>query len=833
MARRHLIIDNFASAGILVAETALQAGHADLVARHQAFEIAIQGRLQGAVVDTALRARDAIIQRAGRDVGLDIVRVRADGIVARIGAAQAHTSDIDALARINILVAKRRSGRHRQGVALDAVVPKADLRTRCAVIGLVDAVETHVQGTHRDVGRGAAGIGAQHIVAGVGAAHAHVRHRNGLADACILVAKGCIARQRQGVALDAVVAKADLRARRAVVGLADAIKTHVQGPRADVGRGAAGIRVQHIVARILARQVARRHLIIDNFASAGILVAETALQAGHADLVARHQAFEIAIQGRLHGAVIDAALRARDAVVQDACRDGRRAICRAGSQAIVAQFVAAQGEAAGVHSLAAAHILVEESGAAADADGVARHHVAQHKAGAVVAQVAVIYLAIAADTYRQGARRDGKGGRAAHRDIVLGRPQARRCIVAHIARVAAVAEAAVDARVAIEQSHIAYRAEEGRQLTIVDLARGVAREVHLQRLQESLQHRRRVAVVDAPHAAEIIVVEHALLLHLRRAAAAGAAAIHLHQRRFIIEKTIGKRGTGGHAAGYRAHCRIAVACHGAAAEDMADAARAFTDQSAHVFPGQDGIGRVCPAHGAAGVRIIDAAAIQAHQAADAARAADIAGGIRLAQRALVIADQAADHFTRARHHAGGVRGRDAGAGRIQSRQAADGAAAVGIHARDRAAADGHRDGAAVAAHQAADIALAADGHAAVHAIDSAAHDIARQRAHVRRAADTAAAQGQVAQGTALDGAKQACRRPGRQAAVDFQIAESKSGAIEHAGKTAAAAGNRHKTLAIVPVRRAAGVDIASQAIAVAKTQAGNALQAVDIGEQIR
>ena len=560
--------------------------------------------------------------------------------------------------------------------------------------------------------------------------------------------------------------------------------------------------------------MAGRYLIIDRFAGADILVAEAALQAFHADLVARRETFEVAVQGRLQGTVVDAALRARDAIVQQAHRDGRRTVRRRRGQAVVAQFIADQGQAARVHGLAAAHVLVEEGGAAAGADVVARHQIAQHETGAVVTECAVIDLAVAADAHRQRARRDGEGRRAAQGDVVLGRPQARRRIAAHVARIAAVAEAAIDARVAIKQSHIADRAEEGGQLAIVDLTCGVARQVHLQRLQESLQHRRRIAFVDAPHAAEIVVVEAGLLPHLRRTEAGGAAATGLHQRRFIIEKTIAERGAGGHAAGHRAHVRIAVASHGAAAEDMADAARAFTDQSAHVFPGQDGIGGGGPAHGAAGVRIVDAAAVQAHQAADAARAADIAGGIRLAQRALVVADQAADHFTRARHHAGGIRSRDAGAGRIRSRQAADGAAAIGIDAGDGAAAAGQRDGAAVAAHKAADIALAADGHAAVHVLDSAADHIASQRAHVRRAGDAAAAQDQVAQGAALHGTKQACRRTWHLAAVDHQIAERKSAAIEHAGKTAAAA-NRHEALAIVPVHGAAGVEIAGQAIVVA------------------
>ena len=239
-----------------------------------------------------------------------------------------------------------------------------------------------------------------------------------------------------------------------------------------------------------------------------------------------------------------------------------------------------------MHGLATAGVLVEEGGAATNAEVVARHHVTQHKTGAVVAQRAVIHLAIAAHAHRQRARRDGEGRRAAQADVVLGRPQTRRRIVAHIARVAAVAEAAIDARIAIEQSHIGYRPEESGQLAIVDLACGVVREVHLQRLQESLQHRRRITFVNTPYTAEIVVVEDALLLHLRRAAAAGTTAIGLHQRGFKIEKPIAERGTDSHVAGDRAHCRIAVAGHGAAAEDMADAARTFTDQSAHVFPGQ-------------------------------------------------------------------------------------------------------------------------------------------------------------------------------------------------------------------------------------------------------
>ena len=239
-----------------------------------------------------------------------------------------------------------------------------------------------------------------------------------------------------------------------------------------------------------------------------------------------------------------------------------------------------------MHGLATACILVKESSTAADADVVARHHIAQHKTGAVITQGAVIDLAIAPHAHCQGARRDGEGGRAAQADVVLGRPQARQVVIAHVERIA-VAEAAIDARVTIEQAHVADGAEEGGQLAIVDLAAGIVRDVHLQRFQKSLQHRRRVAVVDAPDAAEIVAVETALLLHLGCRAAAGAALVHLDAGRFVIPE--GKRhsrarvGTAHHAA--RRAGGKTVAGHGTAAVDIAGTAarHAPADQPAQVF----------------------------------------------------------------------------------------------------------------------------------------------------------------------------------------------------------------------------------------------------------
>ncbi|MNN08345.1 hypothetical protein D3C81_1211980 [compost metagenome] len=349
---------------------------------------------------------------------------RFQDVITRIGALQAETAGRHQFSGTRILVGKAAAAAHHADHILvqHAVRRRADGGGSRAVIRLVDAIEAHVQDARRDVGRGRARISPEHVVTRIATTQRHIRHVHGLARSCFLVAKRGIARHRQDVALDAVVTKRHLRARRAVVGLVDAVKTHVQGARRDIGRGAARISIEHIVARIGARQVARRHLIIDHFASTRIFVAETALQAGHADLVARHEAFEIAIQGRLQAAVVDAVLRARDAIVQDARRDGRRTVRRRRGQAVVAQLIAAQGQAAGVHGLAAAHILVEESGAATDADVVARHQIAQHVAGAVVAQSPVIDLAIAADAHRQRARRDGKGRRAAEGDVVFGRP---------------------------------------------------------------------------------------------------------------------------------------------------------------------------------------------------------------------------------------------------------------------------------------------------------------------------------------------------------------------------------------------------------------------------
>ena len=71
-----------------------------------------------------------------------------------------------------------------------------------------------------------------------------------------------------------------------------------------------------------------------------------------------------------------------------------------------------------MHGLAVAYILIEEDDIAAGADGVTRHHIAQHKTGIVEAQLRVIHL-VAPHADRQCARQDGQRG-APHVDVVLG-----------------------------------------------------------------------------------------------------------------------------------------------------------------------------------------------------------------------------------------------------------------------------------------------------------------------------------------------------------------------------------------------------------------------------
>ena len=830
MARRHLIVDHFAAARILVAEAAQQACHAHLVARHQAFEIAGQGSVRRAVIHAAERAGDAVVQQARRDIGRGAAAARVQHIVARIHARQHHVGHADGLASSRVLVAERRTARHRQGVALDAVVADIHVGGNAAVIRLADATEIHVQGTRGDVGRGAAAVSVQHVVARIHAIERHVRHIDGFVHPCILVGKYRIARQRQGIALHAVIAKGDACGDTAVIGLADAVQTDVQGARRDVGRGAAAVSVQHIVARIRAAQCHARD--IDGLAATRTLVAECRT-ACHGQGVATDP-----VIAKIHLCARRAVIGLVDATqadVQRARRDGRRAIGRRRGQAVIAQVIANQGQVAGMHGLVAARVPVEECCQAVDGNAVARHNIAQQETDTVVAQRAVIHLAIAADADRQHARRDGESGGAAQGDVVFGRPQPRQIVIAHVAR-ATVAEAAIDARVAVEQADVADRPEEGGQLAIIDLAAGIAGHVHLQRLQQRLQHRRRIAFVNAPGAAEIKAVETALLLHLRGRAARRAPLLHHGAGRLIVKEGVGNNrariGTPHQAA--RRTAGETVACHGAAAKDIAGTAarHAPADQAAHVFMGDGRVAAIGGAHRAGGVGIADGAAVASHQAADIRRAAHAARGVRLGNHPVVIAHQAADHGARARDGAAGRRRRDAGARPVQAHQATDAARVIGVQAGHRAAGIGSRDRPAIAADESAHIAPAADGGAAADVVDRATEHIAHQRAHVRHAGDAAAMQAQVAQGTVLQGAKQADGRIVG-AAIDHQIADGKAGAIEDAGVSGATAGDGDKTLAAVPVHRAARVDIAGQAIAVAQAKTAGALQAVDIGKQVR
>ncbi len=449
-----------------------------------------------------------------------------------------------------------------------------------------------------------------------------------------------------------------------------------------------------------------------------------------------------------------------------------------GRQAVVAHRVAGQGQFAEIDGLDAAGVLVDELRAAGHAHGIAADRVAQAEGRVGKAELTVIHLA-AAHADRQRARRDGQGGRAAQTDVVLGRPQARHIVVAHIAR-RLEAQAAVGRRVAIEQAQIGERAIEAGELSIVDLAGRLTRRRHLQRLQENLQHRRRVAVIDAPdgRGAEGKTVKARPARHLRRRAADTGTAIA--RLAGAVDIPVGARQGAAIAADQAAHRTEAPASDGAAGIGIADAARVLASQAADMLARDPGI-RIAGRPDRAGrVDISQRTLVAAHQAAQIACTADAAAGVR------------------------------------------------------------HGNAALVDARQAADAILAGHAHAALHLLYRAARsDHAGHGAHIVVAAGIATQQTQLAY-RACRAVTQLAEKTGVQItvrcalAVDLQAADGIAGAVQHPGKTARIAmRDGTKTGAVIPGARAAGVDIAGQAITVTQVQAGDALQAIHVGDDIR
>ena len=513
-------------------------------------------------------------------------------------------------------------------------------------------------------------------------------------------------------------------------------------------------------------------------------------------------------------------------------------------QRVVAQFIAGQHDIAGIEQLAGAGILVGKLRRAGHAQRVAGHRITKRKGRVFQAQRPVIDLA-AADGQRQDARRDGERGAAGIADVVFGRPQAAQRIGADVQCIA-VAGRSIGRQVAIGQAHIAEAAREAGQLAVIHLA-AAAGGGDLQWRQKSFQHRRGIAVVDAPDGilAKIEAAETALLLHLRGRAATRAALVEIGTGGFIVEKgrphagaRIGPADHGAHRAGDKTAAR-----HIAAEVQPAGAAagHAPADHAADILARYCLVAVDGQANGASGIGVGNGAAVAPDQAADIGRAAHAAGGVRLRNGAVVIAGQAADLLARAADGAAGARHADAAATVVGTDQAADhgsadaAAAHAACQARDIAAGAGIADAAAVAAGQAADIAVAADRHAAAHVAERAFAVVAHQRADVIAADDAAACHVQIADSATLHPGKQAAAEVrGIGAAIDDQALDAVIAAIKNArvGKFVAAE-QRRKTGARVPAGRAPGVDVTGQQVIGVVDLLAGALQAVHVDDLVR
>ncbi len=271
-----------------------------------------------------------------------------------------------------------------------------------------------------------------------------------------------------------------------------------------------------------------------------------------------------------------------------------------------------------------------------------------------------------------------------------------------------------------------------------------------------------MALVDAPDGivAEIETAETALLAHVGRSAPGGAALVKISAGNVVVEESrphararIGAPDHGAHGPGGDVITRYSAGKIQAAG---AAARHAPANHAAKVA----WVNVVDPDHanGAGRIGVADGAAIASDQAADTGPAIDAAGSVRLRDGAVVIADQAAHLFTRRGDRARGARHRDGTAAAIAPYQAAHGRIARvirSIEPRHGASGGGIADRAAIEAHQAADIGVAADGHAAGDVADRAATIVARHRTHIITADNAAAHHRQVADGAPLQPCKQA------------------------------------------------------------------------------
>ncbi len=453
------------------------------------------------------------VQGALRDIGGGGAAGIDQGVVGRVKTGQAGVLHRHRLAAAGVLVAKRAGRRCRQHIACHAVIGDCHEGRHAAIVRFIAACKTQVQGPLRDIGGGrAAGI-AQRIVGRVKTGQAGIPHGHRLAAAGILVGKRAAGRRRQHVAGHAVIGHRHGRRSAAIVSLVDARKVEIERTRRDAGAGLAGAGIEHVIARIAAAQVAARHAVVDVLAGARVLVGKIGRGARQLDLVGAEHAFKGRAEAGAGTAIVDFAGGAHAGQAEAGAADLGRASGGLG-QAVIAQFIAAQGQAREIDRFGGAGILVDKLRRAGHAQVSATDRIIQGQGRIGKPQLAVIYLAAAQD-HAQRARCDGQRGGAGIRDIVFGRPQAAQRIVADIEGIA-IAGGAAGTHVAIRQANIAERAGAGHH-AVIDFA-GRAAGAHLQWCQKSLQHRRGIAVVDAPDGvlAEIEATKLGLLLHLRR-----------------------------------------------------------------------------------------------------------------------------------------------------------------------------------------------------------------------------------------------------------------------------------------------------------------------------
>ena len=332
-----------------------------------------------AVIDFIARHHAAQGQAAGRDVGRGAGHIGAQHIVAGVRAAQGQAADVHRLAAGRVLVAENAAGTGQaQAIARHHAVETGaagiEQHTAVAVIHLVarlDAADAADDGP-ADLGRQTGRI-AERVIAGQamrGIAQGGARHRDGLVLARMLV-RECRAQtgQLQGLHFHQA---AQHGARQA--GVAGAVIHLVvgdnagqrQGFRRDAGAQARGLG-HHVVAGQAAGRVEQgRATDAHALARARIFVAKLAMHARHAQGLHPHQSAQSAARQRRRGVAIIRLVAGSHCVQrQHLARDvGRRGGAATG-QYIVARVRTGQRDAADMHGLVAAGILVTERGGAA------------------------------------------------------------------------------------------------------------------------------------------------------------------------------------------------------------------------------------------------------------------------------------------------------------------------------------------------------------------------------------------------------------------------------------------------------------------------------------